>query len=106
MQSISSLANGNAAVGAGEYQLAHSDFLKAVALYKYDGAFHNNLGWNYYHLGKLSEAESELRQVQILLLTIGELGKNLSTVLYKQGKYRESKDYLSKAQKVWGNRNW
>ena len=77
----------------GKWKEALQAYQKAVSIpiYARPGAVYTNMGWAYYNLGQLPEAEKALLQALRLQPTLQPASYNLGLVLLKAGRQEEAK---------------
>jgi len=64
-----------------------------------NSAYIDSLGWYYYRIGKLQEAEEQLRKA-FKMTPDAEIGAHLGTVLWKQDKKDEARSFWKRSLKI------
>jgi tetratricopeptide (TPR) repeat protein len=84
---------GVALAESGQWEEAIKAYLKALTIPSNASpeSVYTNMGWAYYNLGRLEEAESALRQALSLEPTLAAAHYNLGLVLLKAGRREEAK---------------
>jgi tetratricopeptide (TPR) repeat protein len=83
----------------GKYHQAVSKLKEAIALYPYEPSYHHNLGYACEKKGDLGLAEFSYRAALKLNPTRWQSWDALKNVLYKQGRFKDSKDACLSALK-------
>ena len=87
---------------SGRWEEAVQEYRKALALPGYAAALlaHHNLGWAYYNLGKLREAEEALTLTLRLEPSMASAHYHLGLVLLKAGRREEARASFSRAREL------